>query len=491
MAIKQLDWIVIIIFFLLMVVIGVWAHFKNKDSGDYFTAGGKMPWWLSGISHHVSGYSGAVFVAYAGLAYTNGISIYFWWALTVGIAILTTVRLFPVRWVRLRMKFNVQSPLEYLVTRYDLKTQQIMAWSGVLLKLFDVGAKWAAIAVLLKIFTGIPVFYGILFSGSISIVYITIGGLWAVTVSDFIQFIVQIGAGIVMFLAVMSKLGGWDSVFTLWDRLPAQNSEPFGDPYTVGFAIAFLFINILSYNGGTWNLATKYISSPNEKDTKKAAILSGTLYLVWPLILFFPMWAAPILLPNLADPTESYGLLTIELLPAGMVGLVLASMFATTMSMTSSDANTISAVITRDILPALSTKLKFLEKGNSLKIARRVTFIFTLCTIIVGLQYEYFGGVLGLIVSWFAALVGPIAIPMLFGMIPLFKKCGPTAAITSILGGLLSFIISKIYAIDLGFALEVSLPLIVSFSIYILFAIINRNKVVSKDVQNMLDSLNN
>lgn len=473
-----------------MVIIGIWGHFKNKDSEDYFTAGGKMPWWLTGFSHHVSGYSGAVFVAYAGLAYTNGISIYFWWALTVGIAVLTTVKLFPVRWVRLRMIYNVQSPLEYLSTRYDLKTQQIMAWSGVLLKLFDVGAKWAAIAVLLKVFTGIPIVYGILLSGSISIVYITIGGLWAVTVSDFIQFIVQIGAGIVMFLAVISQLGGWDSIFTIWDQLPAQNSEPFGEPYTIGFALAFLFINTLSYNGGTWNLATKYIASPNEKDTKKAAILSGTLYLIWPLILFFPMWAAPILLPDLANPTESYGLLTIKLLPAGMVGLVLASMFATTMSMTSSDANTISAVITRDILPVLTKKWSFLDKGNSLKIARRVTFIFTLCTILIALQYEYFGGVLGLIVSWFAALVGPISVPMLFGMIPLFKKCGPTAAISSIFGGLICFVVSKVYAMNLALALEVSLPLIVSLVVYILFAIINRNKEVSEKVQGMLDSIN-
>lgn len=490
MAIKQLDWVVIIIFFLLMVVIGVWAHYKNKNSEDYFTAGGKMPWWLSGISHHVSGYSGAVFVAYAGLAYTNGISIYFWWALTVGIAIISTVRLFPVYWVKLRMKQGIQSPLEYLATRYDLKTQQIMAWSGVILKLFDVGAKWAAIAVLLKVFTGIPIIYGILLSGSVSIIYVTMGGLWAVTISDFIQFIVQIVAGIVMFFAVITKLGGIDSVFTIWDRLPAQNSEPFGEPYTVGFALAFLIINTFSYNGGTWNLATKYISSPNVKGTVKAGLLSGILYLIWPLILFFPMWAAPILLPDLADPTESYGLLTIKLLPAGMVGLILASMFATTMSMTSSDANTISAVITRDILPALNRKSKKLNKQDSLKIARRVTFVFTLCTIIVGLQYEYFGGVLGLIVAWFAALVGPISVPMLLGMMPLFKKCGPTAAIITIIGGLLSFVFTKIYSGNISFALEVSLPLIVSLTIYIFFAILNRNKEVKTEVQEMLNSIN-
>src|SRR3970282_1645133 len=98
MQLSPLDWWVIIAFFLLVVVIGIWSYFKNTDAADYFVAGGKLPWWLSGISHHVSGYSGAVFVAYAGLAYTHGVSVYVWWALTIGIGMLITIGVFPVRW---------------------------------------------------------------------------------------------------------------------------------------------------------------------------------------------------------------------------------------------------------------------------------------------------------------------------------------------------------------------------------------------------------
>src|SRR5699024_9575554 len=127
----------------------------------------------------------------------------------------------------------------------------------------------------------------------------------------------------------------------------------------------------------------------------------------WPLILFFPMWAAPILLPGLEDPSESYGVLIEELLPVGLIGLVIASLFANTMSMTSSDVNTISAVITRDILPVVSKK--FQKQKTSLVLARTTTFVFTFLTIVVAFQYEYFGGVLGLIVTWFGALLGPIA----------------------------------------------------------------------------------
>lgn len=485
MKLTSLDLIVIALFFLLMLVIGVYSYFRNKNADDYFVAGGNLPWWLSGISHHVSGYSGAVFVAYAAIAYTHGFTVYVWWALTIGLTILASAKIFPVRWVRLRKKFKIQSPLEFLARRYNILTQQIMAWSGVILKLFDIGAKWASIAILLNVFTGISLPIGILISGGISLLYITFGGLWAVVMTDFAQFIIQLLGGFVMFFAVLYKLDGLESIFTIWDNLPSENSQPFNDPYGVGFALAFLFINFLSYNGGQWNLATRYISSPSESQATKAAKLSGWLFLIWPLILFFPMWAAPIILPDLDDPSQSYGLLTLLLLPSGLVGLVIASLFANTMSMTSSDINTISAVITRDILPNISKKFS-LDK-ISLLTARVTTFIFTLLTIIVALQYEYFGGILGLIITWFGALVGPIAVPMLFGVIPAFKFCGPVAAISSIFAGLLTFIITKNVEIS-SLALQVSLPLIVSALVYVFIGLVQIRTVPDK-VKAMLQDI--
>ncbi|WOK06914.1 sodium:solute symporter family protein [Imperialibacter roseus] len=486
MQLSTPDFIVIGLFFVLMLVIGLWSMARNKTAEDYFVASGQLPWWLSGISHHVSGYSGAVFVAYASLAYTHGFSIYVWWAFTIGITVLLSARLFPVLWVRLRKRLQIQSPLEYLTVRYNLLTQQIMAWSGVLLKLFDVGAKWTAIAVLLNVFTGLPLIYGILISGGVSLIYVTFGGLWAVIITDFAQFIVQILAGLIMLIMVVRHLGGWNEILTFWNDLPEGNSQPFNSPYTVGFALAFLCINFLSYNGGTWNLATRYISSPDETQAKRAAYLSGTLYLIWPLILFLPMWAAPLILPDLQDPSQSYGLLTLKLLPAGLVGLVVASLFANTMTMTSSDINTISAVLTRDILPVLSKRLK--EKRASLVVARATTFIFTLMTLVVASQNERFGGVFGLIVTWFGALVGPIAVPMLFGMLPVFRHCGSLAAIGSIAAGFVTFIVTKNIEIT-SLALAVALPLIVSLSVFIGLGLWNRNRPVSEAVSGLLKSL--
>ncbi|MDQ6815458.1 MAG: Na+:solute symporter [Bacteroidota bacterium] len=484
MTLNTLDVVVIVLFFLSMVVIGVMSYFKSKNSEDYFVAGGNLPWWLAGISHHVSGHSGAVFVAYAAVAYTHGFTMYIWWAFPVGVVVAGTSKIFPVYWFRLRRALHIQSPLEYLSIRYNVLTQQIVAWAGVLLKVFDVGAKWAAIGILLHVVAGISMTTGILVSGVVTIIYVTFGGLWGVIVTDFIQFLVQVLGGVVMFVLVVNRLGGISSITNIWHQLPVDHGQPFNKPYTAAFVGVMFFIYFLSYNGGIWSLATRYISSANEKEASKAARLSGILYLFWPLILFFPMWAAPIILPGLKNPSESYGWLMLKILPQGMIGLVVASLFAATMGMTSSDVNTIAAVITRDILPVVSPR--FRNDTNSLRTARATTFIFTLATIGIALNYEQFGGVLGLIVNWFAALLGPTAMPLFFGLLPVFKRCGPKAAISAIIAGLFTFVVSKEIKFD-SLALEVGLPTLVSAIVFIAVGL--TSKAVPEKVTNLMAAL--
>src|SRR5665647_471314 len=484
MTFNILDLVVIILFFLSMIIVGVWSYFRSKNSEDYFVAGGQLPWWLAGISHHVSGHSGAVFVAYAAVAYTYGFTMYMWWAFPVGIVIIASAKIFPVYWVRLRKNFQIQSPLEYLSVRYNVLTQQIVAWTGVLLKIFDVGAKWAAIGILLHVVAGIPMTTGILISGVVTLVYVTFGGLWGVIVTDFIQFIVQVLGGVVMFVLVVKRLGGLDSIMGVWKELPPSHSQLFNDPYTASFVGVMFFLYFLSYNGGSWSLATRYISSPNEKEASKAARLSGILYLIWPLILFFPMWAAPLILPGLANPAESYGWLMLKILPQGMIGLVIASLFAATMGMTASDVNTIAAVITRDILPVVSKK--FHNDKHSLRTARITTFSFTLATIVIALNYERFGGVLGLIVNWFGALLGPTSMPLLLGLLPVFKSCGPKAAISSIIAGVITFVITKNMDLN-SLALEVGLPTIVSAVVFVGVGL--TTQTVPKKVKDLIAAL--
>ncbi|MDO6738694.1 sodium:solute symporter family protein [Wenyingzhuangia sp. 2_MG-2023] len=474
---ELLDWVVLSLYFLMLLAIGLWASFRVKNSADFYTAGGKLPWWLSGISHHVSGYSGAVFVAYAGIAYTHGFTLYVWWAFTVGIATLIAAFHIAPRWSKLRIYAGIQSPTEYLLLRYNLTTQQLIAWAGAIIKVFDTGGKLAAIAMLLNVFSGTSITFGILLVGFVSLIYITIGGLWADVWNDFGQFIVQLLAGVIMFVMIVLKLDdGVEGIITMWDRLPEENSSFFNDPYTLLFALVMLIINFFSYSGGTWNLATRFISSSSGATAKKAAILSSVLYFIWPLVLLYPMFAAPIFFENLSEPTLSYGLMVTEFLPKGLVGLVLASLFANTLSMTASDSNTVSAVISRDILPNIFPKIKSFSSDKLLKLARITTLCFTLLTIVTALNAGSFGGVFGLIISWFAALLGPISIPMILGLLPFFAKSDGKAAVISIVGGLCTFILLKIFPVN-SLAITIGTPIVISFILFTLFGFLNKKEV--------------
>jgi solute:Na+ symporter, SSS family len=479
---SYLDWAVLCSYFALMIGMGLWARTKIKNANDYFTTSGGMPWWLSGISHHMSGYSTVAFVGYAAIAYTAGFTMYVWWAATIALGMMIGCTTFPPLWARLRQRTGLISPLEFLVARYNLPTQQVLAWSGALFKIFDIGAKWTATAILLNVLANVPPVYGVLLTGSVTLVYAVAGGLWANALTDLSQFAIQLIAGFTMLIAVLSHLGGVSALWLVWRRLPPSHSHLFVAPYTPLFAAVFLLHNTLSYNGGSWGLAQRFIAAPTGRDATKAAMLSASLYLIWPLVLFFPVWAAPLLLPHLADPAKSYALMAQMLLPHGVVGLVLGGLFASTMAMTSSDANAISAVVVRDILPALRRDRLRMSSIAQLLAGRICTFVLLVLSMIIAFYADHFGGVLGLIILWFAALSGPAAVPLLLGMLLPFRRCGPAAALTAWSGGVLTFIVVKFvlpvqianFAGDMATAISVGSPVVVALVLYIMVGLFTR-----------------
>ncbi|WP_232665218.1 sodium:solute symporter family protein [Pseudonocardia sp. TRM90224] len=487
-----LDWIVVIGYFLVMVAIGLWSRGRIKNIADYFTAGGRMPWWLSGISHHMSGYSAVMFVAFAAEAYRLGLTVYIWWALTIGLGVGIGAFLWAPAWNRLRSKHNVKSPLEYVSRRYNVPTQQLMAWSGAALKVVDIAAKWVAVALLLQGFAGVDVWLGITLVGIVTMVYSVLGGLWADALTDFGQFIIQAVAGVAMFIAVAAHFGGISFMWEIWDQLPPSHSEPLSGQYTLIFFMALFLIKTLEYNGGMWNLAQRYMAAPDGAAAKRSALLSSGLWLVWPLVLFFPMWAAPLIVPGMQDNAEqAYVAMGQAMLPAGMIGLVLAGFFSHTMAMVSSDANVISAVITRDMLPRLWKGATRMTAEAQLQLARITTFLFIGLSMTIALTADTKGFVLKVVIALVAATMGPIAIPLMLGMLPPFRRIGPTAAIASIVGGLGTWAVLYILQVNkvewVTQAVIVSWPLVVSAVLYLAIGFLKPERSADRDA--LVDSL--
>jgi len=99
-------------------------------------------------------------------------------------------------------------------------------------------------------------------------------------------------------------------------------------------------------------------------------------------------------------------------------------------------------------------------------------------TLIITAFYKEFGGVIGLIIIWFGALVGPTAVPMILGLIPAFKHSDSKAAIASIVAGVLVFVLMKLFAYDASQAMILALPTILSVIVYVGMGLANRKEQV-------------
>jgi SSS family solute:Na+ symporter len=183
------------------------------------------------------------------------------------------------------------------------------------------------------------------------------------------------------------------------------------------------------------------------------------------------------------------------MLPPGLLGLVLGGLFASTMAMTSSDANAIAAVVVRDIIPALRRDGLRLSGIAQLLAGRICTFVFLALSMLIAIYANRFGGVLGLLILWFAALLGPIAIPMLLGMLLPFRRCGPTAALAAWSGGVLTFMLIKFafpaeiasFAGDMATAINVGGPVIVTLLLYLAVGLFTRRTKPAADA--LLESI--
>ena len=488
MTLQNADYVVIVVYMALVAYLGYYAKRKIKNMEDYFAGGKKVPWWMAAISHHMSGYSAFAFVGHATVAYLSGFSIWTFFAVPIFVAMILGAYLWAPKWVKL----NVVTPVQYLETRFNLLTRQTFAWSGIGIKFVDEGVKLYSLAVIVHVVSGFPLEGTIVICGLVTVAYIMVGGLWATMLTDFAQFIIQFGTSFILVYLVLNAVGGWNA---MWDKLPPGHASLFSETISPWFVFVYLFVIILSYNGGTWGLAQRFYSIGKPRDAKKAAILSACLYLVYPIAIYIPIWSARLVIGEVADPEQTYVLVAhkffSELAP-GMMGLFVSAIFASTMSMISADLNSLASVFTKDIYQR-SIKPDATEK-KLLNIGILSTLVLGLLTIVSAIVTIHLHGAFNTMVEWYAAILGPISIPLLFGM--LYRKATWRGALASWAGGFITFIFVKfgvpvITGEPTSFALYTGLELLVSFSVFYLEGFINKHTPEeAKNVQELFAKLN-
>src|SRR6476646_3722006 len=352
---NNVDYTVIGLYALLMVVVGLYVMRFNRGAAEYFRGGSRIPWLVAGLSCFMSGFSAWTFTGAAGVAYRSGIAAT---GLYIGNALsfLLGYFIFAERWRRSR----ITTVMEYLAGRFNLATHQVFSWTTIVFQLFTSASTLFGLSLFVSAACGFPVTWTIIGAGALIVFYCVLGGLWAVVVTDFLQASILMPFCLVLVITSLARVGG---IGGLVHALPAEMktlhvSGEFGWIYLVSWTI------MVSFGYNTSAMAQRYFSVDTERSAKKVALLCCGLFFVGAFLWFIPPMAMRVLYPDLhtvwpglANPSEgAYAVASLTLLPHGLIGVMLAAMFSSTMANLSAQFNLKSAILTKDLYQALFRK---------------------------------------------------------------------------------------------------------------------------------------
>jgi SSS family solute:Na+ symporter len=443
------DYLVVGGYFVIVLWIGF--YFKNRlvVVKDYFAGGNQIPWWLAGISHYMSSFSAFSFIAYAQMGYTYGwVSVTLFWAAVPGCVLGGLI--FAERWRRAR----VITPVQFLESRFNGFIRQLFAWAGIPMKVFDDALKVFATGLFVSVSTGINLQWAIIVCGVVMVAYTFLGGLWALVVTDYVQFLMKALAILLLFPLAVISAGGWDRAFA---NLPPDFFHISGGPYGWTYIAGFTVLMMISYNA-SWSLAQKYYAVRDEKDASKAAYCAAALNLIGAPLMILPAIVGRNLLPDLIAQNRTadvYVMLVLKLLPAGMIGIIMAAMFSATMAVVSSDFNAIASVLTKDVYQRLLRPAA--SEAHLLSTGRWITFALGAVTTLLSLWIAYSRqqSLFSTMVTVLGLFMAPTFLPLLAGLT--VRRLTWQGALTGFIFGLttgMSMLALKTWWIEADFTFE-------------------------------------
>ncbi len=440
-SVSSIDYLVIVFYLLLMTGIGLYFMKYMKGTKEYFAGGNMIPWWVSGVSLYMASFSAWTFSGAAGFVYhTSWFAVIYF--LSWAVSFFIGYRFTAWRWRRAR----VISPVEYMATRFNVSTQQFISWVMLINAFLGLGITLAAVSKIVGVTLDLPVEAVIVIAGIIMLVYTFLGGVWAVSVTDFVQFVILISITLIVTPLSIYAIGGLGELFS--KAPPLSLNHTFNNvEYNIHYLLAILIINIFNAMVGG---AQRYYSVKDEKSAKKVGLSSSLLLLTVPVLFGIPPLAARILWPDLSaveffqnvfQPNDVvYIGICLKILPNGLIGIFLAAMFAATMSALDSVYNVNSAVFARDIYKGFINKSATEEQ--MLKAGKIMTLVLGVVTIITALYYvNWEFGIFNIMVAVVAMFTIPLSIPLAFGLI--FRSISRWSALAGILWGLLISIITR------------------------------------------------
>jgi len=422
-----------IFFLVLFLAIGLLSTLKSRGSNkDYLLADTDIKPWLAGLSAIATSNSGFMFVGMIGYTYFYGLSsIWLMFGYIFGDYIVSTVT-----HKKLRVMTEKTGALSFggIISKwFGTDYRRLRFWIGLITLLFlgaYAAAQFQAGSKALHVLFGWDYSTGAVIGAVMVFSYCLAGGIRASIWTDIAQSFVMLTAMLVLCVKGIAVIGGFKALWLAMKTAGPQYVSLFppdlkipGLPgYTI-FIIGWIFggIGIL----GQPHILVRFMIVDTVENVRKARLYYYSWYTVFFGLTIFTGFVAKILLPDVDrfDPELALPLLSTQMLPSIFVGLVLAGLFAATMSTADSQILSCTAAITRDILP---------QKKESLFLTKLSTLIVTLIALIIAIFGVKSVFVLA-VISWSA--LGSAFGPLLF-LHALNRKIGEKTAVVMMVGGL-------------------------------------------------------
>ncbi len=363
MQLTFVDWLVIALYFAVNLAIGF--SYMRRASGDvseFFLSGRSVSWWLAGTSMVATTFGADTPLVVTGLVYSGGIQgNWIWWSFAL--SGMLTVFFFAPLWRRAQ----VLTDMEFTEIRYTGRPASFLRGFRALYLALPVNTiimGWVnlAMAKILALTLGFSKLQAVFVCLSITLLYSTISGLWAVLWTDMVQFVLKMSMVILLAYFAVRGVGGMDALIAkvqASDAVRGTQTLPFFPVPGSTFFLSFLVLLSLNWwatwypgaePGGGGYVAQRIFSAKNEKHSLGATLWFNIAHYAlrpWPWIL--TALVALVLLPGAGDKEGAYIQVMIRFLPASLRGLMLAGFAAAYMSTIGTHLNLGASYLVNDV----------------------------------------------------------------------------------------------------------------------------------------------
>ena len=350
-----LNWTVLALYLLGMLGMGIYFMRKENGADDFFKGGGRIPWWAAGISIYATMLSAITYMTIPAKAYTTNWTYYpmLWMILLISFPVIK----YYLPYFR---KLNVTSAYEILEQRFNLFTRLLASTLFSVFMIVRMAIVLYLPSLALTAVTGIDIYLCIVLMGLVTIVYCTMGGVEAVIWGDVVQGLILVFGAIfaVVYLAVGTEGGvmGCIDIALENDKLRLFDwSNSWSQATWWVIIIGGLANNLISYTSDQ-TVIQRYLTTPDEKSAGRGILVNGLMsvfvsvafYMIGTGLYTFYKTHPAELDVTMAQSDAIFPFFMMSQMPAGVAGMLIAAIFAATMSTISSNINSVATAFSID-----------------------------------------------------------------------------------------------------------------------------------------------